>query len=168
MSVFVKLVAAACGLSLWSAAAYAQPASPAPPAPLEGTPATAGVAFLAKNATAPGVKVLPSGLQYKVVKAGDPGTGSPKPGDVIKVHYEGSLITGQVFDSSFQRQKPMLMSLSRLVPGWMEALPLMHTGDEWTLYVPAELGYGNEEAGPIPPGSVLIFRLQLLGYLSAD
>jgi FKBP-type peptidyl-prolyl cis-trans isomerase FklB len=73
-----------------------------------------------------------------------------------------------VFDSTFERGKPALMMLDRLVPGWMLALPLMKTGDEWTLYLPPELGYGDRGAGPIPPGSALVFRLQLLGMLSAD
>jgi FKBP-type peptidyl-prolyl cis-trans isomerase FklB len=132
------------------------------------TASAAAAEFLARNAREAGIKVLPSGLQYKVVKAGDAAGPSPKVGDVIKVNYEGALPTGQVFDSTFQRGRPMLMALRDLVPAWMEALPLMHAGDEWVLYVPPELGYGDEGAGPIPPGSVLVFRLQLLGMLSAD
>ncbi|MEO6340283.1 MAG: FKBP-type peptidyl-prolyl cis-trans isomerase [Caulobacteraceae bacterium] len=124
--------------------------------------------FLAANAKAPGVTALPSGLQYKVTKSGDASGIHPKEGDAIKVNYEGALASGEVFDSSFQRGKPALMILEQLVPGWMEALPLMRAGDEWTLYLPPELGYGNRGAGPIPPGSALVFRLQLLGVLSAD
>jgi FKBP-type peptidyl-prolyl cis-trans isomerase FklB len=124
--------------------------------------------FMARTAKEPGVITLPSGLEYKVVHAGDPKGPTPKPGDAIKVHYEGKLVDGTVFDSSFQRGKPMLAQLARLVPGWMEALPLMHVGDEWTLYVPPSLGYGDKGGGPIPPNSVMIFRIQLLGMLSAD
>jgi FKBP-type peptidyl-prolyl cis-trans isomerase FklB len=124
------------------------------------------VAFLAANAKAPGVTVLPSGLQYKVVQSGPAGP-SPKEGDVIKVHYEGALTSGQVFDSTFSG-KPALLPLADLVPAWMEALPRMRVGDEWILYVPPGLGYGPEGAGPIPPNSVLVFRLKLLGMLSAD
>jgi len=159
----MKALAAALFLSatLVSGAALAAPA----PVAAAADPAAA---FLATNAKAPGVVVLPSGLQYKVVKAGDPKGPSPKPGDAIKVHYEGKLVDGTVFDSSFQRGKPALMPLGGLVPGWMEALPLMHPGDEWTLYLPPDLGYGADGQGPIPPNSVLIFRLQLLGVLSAD
>lgn len=123
--------------------------------------------FLAANAKAPGVQTLPSGLQYKVTTAGPAGP-SPKPGDVIKVHYEGKLTNGQVFDSSFERGKPALMPLDSLIPAWMDAIPRMHVGDEWTLYVPPSLGYGAEGAGPIPPNAVLIFRVKLLGMLSAD
>ncbi len=124
-------------------------------------------AFLAANAKAPGVITLPSGLQYKVVHAGPPGP-SPKPGDAIKVHYEGKLLDGTVFDSSFARNQPMLAPLAHLVPAWMEAVPMMHVGDEWILYVPPSLGYGEADHGPIPGNSVMVFRLQLLGMLSAD
>jgi FKBP-type peptidyl-prolyl cis-trans isomerase len=162
---------AALALALSAGAALAQaPATPAPAAPAAPAAPVAPPVddFLARNAKEPGVVVLPSGLQYKVTKAGDPKTGSPKTGDVIKVHYEGSLTNGAVFDSSYTRGKPMLMQLYRLVPAWMEALPLMHTGDEWTIWAPPSLGYGDEGAGPIPPGSVLIFKLTLLGWLSAD
>jgi FKBP-type peptidyl-prolyl cis-trans isomerase len=126
-----------------------------------------GADFMAANAKAAGVQTLPSGLQYKIVHSGPVGP-SPKAGDIIKVHYEGSLISGQVFDSSFSRGKPAIMALANLVPAWMEALPLMHVGDEWILYAPPELGYGPEAAGPIPANSVLIFRLQLLGMLTRD
>lgn len=159
------LAALALSASLVCSAALAAPISkPAAAA----APADPAAAFLAENAKAPGVVVLPSGLQYKVVKAGDPKGPSPKPGDAIKVNYEGKLLDGTVFDSSFQRGKPALMPLGGLIPGWMEALPLMHPGDEWILYIPPALGYGPDGQGPIPPNSVLVFRLQLLGLLSAD
>ncbi len=160
------LPALVLGLALAAATAPAQ-AQPAPPLPQAAAPAVVDE-FLAKNAKAPGVVVLPSGLQYKVVKAGPAGTGSPKVGDVIKVHYEGALTNGTVFDSSFMRPRPALMQLYNLVPGWMEALTMMHTGDEWVLYVPPSLGYGDQSTGPIPANSVLVFKLQLLGWLSAD
>jgi len=145
-------------------------ASAAPPAPAAAPKAAAptGADFLARNAAEPGVQTLPSGLQYKVVAAGPAGGPSPKAGDIIKVHYEGKLVSGEVFDSSFARGKPVLMPLADLVPAWMEALPRMKVGDEWMLYVPADLGYGAEGAGPIPPNSVLIFRIKLLGMLSPD
>ena len=147
--------------TLAAGAAHAQPAPAAPPT------AAANADFLAKNAKAAGVKTLPSGLQYKVLASGPAGA-SPKPGDIIKVHYEGTLVGGQVFDSSIARGKPVLFPLDGLVPAWMEALPMMHVGDEWMLYAPADLGYGPAGAGPIPPNSVLIFRIKLLGMLSAD
>lgn len=146
--------------------AQAQPPAPAP-APAAPSADATNAAFLANNAKLPGVKVLPSGLQYKVVTAA-PNGASPKQGDVIKVHYEGALISGAVFDSSFARGKPMLMPLESLVPAWMEAVPLMHVGEEWVIYAPPQLGYGAEGGGPIPPNSILVFRMKLLGMLSAD
>jgi FKBP-type peptidyl-prolyl cis-trans isomerase FklB len=149
------------GAALAPIASQAQPA--AAPAAAAQTPA----AFLAANAKQPGVQTLPSGLQYKVVASGPAGP-SPKADDMITVHYEGALTNGQVFDSSFARNKPLLMPLANLVPAWMEALPRMHVGDEWMLYVPPELGYGPQGQGPIPPNAVLIFRVKLLGMLSAD
>lgn len=173
------LVSAAALFALFAGPALAAPAPAKKPVqssvgitdpakPVAVPAADPAAAFLAQNAKQPGVVTLPDGLEYKVVKAGDPNGPSPKEGDVIKVHYEGKLVDGTVFDSSFQRNKPMLAPLGNLVPAWMEALPKMHPGDEWTLYVPPALGYGPEGRGPIPPNSVMIFRIQLLGMLSAD
>lgn len=159
MRISTKLLALSFSMALAVAAAGGTAQAQAP----------GGVAeFLARNAREPGVKTLPSGVQYKVVHAGDPAGPSPKLGDVIKVNYEGALTNGQVFDSTYKRGKASLMQLADLVPAWMEALPLMHVGDEWTLYVPPEQGYGERQAGPIPPNSILVFRLQLVGMLSAD
>lgn len=146
-----------------SGAARAQAVAPAPAA----APAVSGAEFLAKNGHAPGVVTLPSGLQYKIMASGPAGP-SPKAGDILKVHYEGTLVSGQVFDSSFARGKPALLPLDGLVPGWMEAIPKMKVGDEWMLYLPPALGYGPEGQGPIPPNAVLIFRIKLLGMLSPD
>jgi FKBP-type peptidyl-prolyl cis-trans isomerase len=153
------LSAALLAAALSASVAHAQPAV---------APAASNAEFLAKAAKEPGVVTLPSGLEYKVLAAGPAGGPSPKPGDIIKVHYEGKLTNGQVFDSSFERNKPMLMPLADLVPAWMEALPKMKVGDEWLLYVPPQLGYGPQGAGPIPPNAVLIFRVKLIGMLSAD
>jgi FKBP-type peptidyl-prolyl cis-trans isomerase len=147
---------------LTSGAAYAQTAAPSAPASAPIDP----VQFMADNAKAPGVTVLPSGLEYKVIQSGPAGP-SPKEGDVIKVRYEGKLASGEVFDSTMTG-KAALMPLEQLVPAWMEALPMMHVGDEWILYVPPALGYGADGSGPIPPNSVLIFHLKLLGMLTAD
>jgi FKBP-type peptidyl-prolyl cis-trans isomerase len=127
-----------------------------------------GQAFLAKNAKAPGVVTTASGLQYKVTTSG-PKTGkAPKLGDIVKVHYEGKLLDGTVFDSSFQRGQAAIMPAEGLIPGWLEALPMMHVGDEWTLWIPASLAYGDRAAGPIPANSVLVFRLQLIDMLAVD
>jgi FKBP-type peptidyl-prolyl cis-trans isomerase len=89
----------------------------------------------------------------------------PQKGDLIKVHYEGKLLDGEVFDSSYDRGAPAAMPLEHLIPGWMEALPLMRPGDEWILYVPPNLGYGAEGQGRIPPNSALIFRIELIDML---
>ena len=124
------------------------------------------VQFMAKNATAPGVVALPSGLQYKVVTSGPAGP-SPKRGDYIKVQYEGSLTSGKVFDAT-DPGKSVVMPLDGLIPAWMEAIPRMHVGDEWMIYAPPALGYGAQGAGPIPPNSVLVFKVKLNGMLSAD
>lgn len=124
-------------------------------------------AFMTTNAKAEGVKALPSGVQYKIVRSG-PATGlRPGPNDEVKVHYEGKLVSGFVFDSSYERGVPASMPLQGLIPAWKEALQLMRPGDEWILYVPPEMGYGSEGAGQIPPNSVLVFRIELLGVLPA-
>lgn len=150
------LPALICALALASCAR-----SPAPAADVGG----AGKAFLARNAAAPGVHVTKSGLQYRILRSG-PATGlRPKPADEVKVAYEGKLLDGEVFDSSYARGKPLAMTVRDLVPGWIEALQLMHPGDQWLLYVPPSLGYGDKGAGPIPPGAVLVFKLELIDVL---
>jgi peptidylprolyl isomerase/FKBP-type peptidyl-prolyl cis-trans isomerase FklB len=121
-----------------------------------------GKTFLARNAHTPGIHVTASGLQYRILQSG-PATGlRPKPADEVKVNYEGKLLDGEVFDSSYQRGSPVVMTVRDLVPGWIEALQLMRPGDQWLLYVPPSLGYGDKGAGPIPPRSVLVFRLELI------
>jgi FKBP-type peptidyl-prolyl cis-trans isomerase FklB len=121
----------------------------------------AGDAFLAENKTKEGVKTLASGLQYKVIT---PGTGaSPDINDKVKCHYRGSLINGQVFDSSYQRNEPAVFPVNGVIKGWTEALQLMKEGAKWMLYVPSELAYGDQGAGNvIEPGSTLIFEVELL------
>ncbi len=127
----------------------------------------AAQAFMAENAAKPGIKTLPSGVQYEVVKSGAATGVSPKTSDLIKVHYEGRLTTGEVFDSSYERGAPATMKLGDLIPAWIEALQTMKPGDEWMLYVPPEQGYGERGAGPIPPNSVLVFRIELIDILPA-
>lgn len=166
----LRFTALAAGLTLLTGgvAAAQTPVSPPAAASAPSPAVAAGAAFLATNAKAPGVVVLPSGLQYKIVASGPKTAESPKIGDIIKVHYEGKLLDGTVFDSSFERNQPAIMPLDGLVQAWLEALPMMHVGDEWVLYVPAELGYGDRDVGPIPAGSMMVFRLKLLGMLSVD
>lgn len=119
-------------------------------------------AFMAKNGKAEGVQTLPSGLQYKVVQAGPAGGVSPDRNDLVKVDYEGKLVDNSVFDSSFARGAPAVFTPEEVVKGWTEALQKMRVGDEWLLYVPPELGYGEQGNPKIPANSVLIFRLKLL------
>ena len=121
--------------------------------------------FLAKNAKQPGVVPLADGLQYKVVRWGPADGAEPSPTDEVKVNYEGKLLDGTVFDSSYERGVPASFPLDGLVPAWKEALVMMRPGDEWTLYVPPELGYGAQDKGPIPGNSVMIFRIELIGVL---
>jgi len=122
-------------------------------------------AFMAQNAKQPGVVTLADGLQYRIVRSG-PATGpKPNPTDEVKVHYEGKLVSGEVFDSSYERGQPASFPLQGLVPAWREALVMMRPGDEWTLYVPPALGYGAQDKGPIPGNSVMIFRIELIDVL---
>ncbi|NBW11557.1 MAG: FKBP-type peptidyl-prolyl cis-trans isomerase [Caulobacteraceae bacterium] len=123
--------------------------------------AAAAAAFMEKNKSAEGVQTLPSGLQYKVLVSGPSGAASPDRNDLVKVDYEGALTDGTVFDSSFERGVPLAIHVDEVVPGWTEALQRMKAGDEWMLYVPPELGYKDQQAGDIPPNSVLVFRVKL-------
>ncbi len=119
-----------------------------------------GEAFLAENAKKDGVKVTDSGLQYKVITAG---TGDvPTAAQKVKVNYEGKLINGTVFDSSYQRGEPAQFGCNQVIKGWTEALTMMPVGSKWELYIPQELAYGDREAGQIPPFSTLIFTVELL------
>jgi FKBP-type peptidyl-prolyl cis-trans isomerase FklB len=132
--------------------------------PAAASPAEA--AFLVENGKKPGVITLPDGLQYKILASG-PATGvKPGPEDEVKVHYEGKLINGEVFDSSYDRGQPAVFGVKILVPAWVEALQMMRPGDMWELYVPAKLGYGDMGQGPIPPGATLIFKMELLDVLT--
>lgn len=120
-----------------------------------------GQAFLESNKTKSGVIILPSGLQYQVLKEG---TG-PKPAatDKVKCHYHGTLIDGTVFDSSVDRGQPAEFPVNGVIKGWVEALQLMPVGSKWKLFIPSELSYGDRQAGAkILPGSTLIFEVELL------
>ncbi len=120
-----------------------------------------GEAFLSENKKKEGVKTLPSGLQYKVIKAG---TGKkPKLNDTVTVHYRGTLIDGTEFDSSFRRGQPATFPVSGVIPGWTESLPLMEEGAKWQLFIPPNLAYGERGAGGlIGPNATLIFEVELI------
>lgn len=120
-----------------------------------------GEAFLKENATKEGVVTTESGLQYKIITAGE----GPKPGaeDVVKVHYRGTLLDGTEFDSSYKRDEPVTFPVGGVIPGWVEALQLMPVGSKWNLYIPADLAYGPGGAGgQIGPNAMLTFEVELL------
>jgi len=119
-----------------------------------------GRAFLEANKAKEGVRTLPSGLQYTVIKEGD--GPSPKADDQVKIHYSGRLIDGTEFDSSYSRRTPSVITVSAVIPGWTEALQMMKAGSKWQIVVPSELGYKDRGFGHIPPNSTLIFDLELL------
>ncbi len=120
-----------------------------------------GEVFLAENKKKEGVKTLPSGLQYKVIK---PGTGKkPAATDTVTTHYRGTLINGTEFDSSYKRGKPATFPVNGVIPGWTEALQLMEEGAKWQLFLPPNLAYGERGAGQvIGPNATLIFEVELI------
>ncbi len=122
---------------------------------------TEGEAFLAANKQKPGVVTLPSGLQYKIM-TGEAGK-SPKAEDTVTVDYEGTLINGQEFDSSYKRGQPATFPVMGVIPGWTEILQLMPVGATWMVYIPASLAYGEQGAPPsIGPNETLIFKIHLI------
>ena len=120
-----------------------------------------GEKFLAENAKKEGVKTLPSGVQYKVIKEG---TGAiPADTSKVKVNYEGRTIDGKVFDSSYKRNQPLTLRCNQTIKGWTDAMVHMPVGSVWEVYIPQDLAYGEREQGDIKPFSVLIFKIELLG-----
>jgi len=120
-----------------------------------------GEVFLAENEKKEGVKTLPSGLQYKVIK---PGSGKkPKAEDLVTVHYRGTFIGGAEFDSSYRHGKPATFPANRVIPGWTEVLQLMEEGAKWEVFIPSKLAYGEQGAGnDIGPNATLIFEIELV------
>ncbi|MBY5943854.1 FKBP-type peptidyl-prolyl cis-trans isomerase [Photobacterium rosenbergii] len=120
----------------------------------------AGATFLAENKNKEGVQTTASGLQYLVLQEGT-GTVHPKASDKVTVHYHGTLLDGTVFDSSVERGETIQFGLNQVIKGWTEGVQLMVEGEKTRFFVPAELAYGNRAIGSIPPGSVLIFDVEL-------
>jgi len=116
--------------------------------------------FLEENKKKEGIKVLPSGLQYKVLTEGSGKT--PKATDSVTVNYIGTLINGTEFDNSYRRGQPVTFQANAVIPGWVEALQLMKEGSKWQLFIPPALAYGERGMGPVPPNSTLIFEVELI------
>jgi FKBP-type peptidyl-prolyl cis-trans isomerase FklB len=129
---------------------------------LEGYAAmSASEQFLDTNKTKKGVVTLPSGLQYEVLEAGK--GSKPNKTDMVTVDYEGKLVDGTVFDSSYKRGEPATFPVNGVIQGWQEALPLMNEGSTWMLYIPSDLAYGEQGAGgAIGPNQALIFKVHLI------
>ncbi|MGZ9099088.1 MAG: FKBP-type peptidyl-prolyl cis-trans isomerase [Brevundimonas sp.] len=141
----------------------------APPAPDETAAQNLRAAefFMTSNARAEGVRSLPSGVQYKVVRSGPAGGERPDRNDLVRVDYEGTLTDGTVFDSSFAAGQPAVFVVGDVVPGWTEALQQMRVGDEWLVYVPPAQGYGEQGRPGIPANAVMVFRIKLLDIARA-
>lgn len=126
-----------------------------------------GQQFLAGNAGKPNVQATESGLQYQVITAGD----GPRPSvdDAVRVHYKGTLLDGSTFDSSYERNEPVVFPLAQVVPGWQEGIALMPVGSKYKFWIPAALGYGEKgtPGGPIGPNQVLVFEVELLEIVEA-
>jgi FKBP-type peptidyl-prolyl cis-trans isomerase len=117
--------------------------------------------YLNENKKQKGILTTKSGLQYKVIKKGH--GNSPNRSSMVKVHYEGTLINGEEFDSSYKRKQPAVFAVNGVIPGWTEALQMMKPGAEWELFIPSDLAYGTRGSGDkIPPNSVLKFKVELL------
>lgn len=126
-----------------------------------------GRAFLEQNRSKAGVHETESGLQYKILREGN--GSKPSETDVVKVHYHGTFINGEVFDSSVERGEPIEFPVSRVIPGWTEGLQLMPVGSKWTLYIPGPLAYGEQGAGGrIGPNATLIFEVELLEIIRSE
>ena len=123
-----------------------------------------GKLFLEENSTTEGVIVLPSGLQYQILREG---TGpKPQPTDQVSTHYIGAFLDGTEFNNSYQEGQPAIFPVNRVIPGWTEALQLMKVGAKWKLWIPPDLGYGEEGRGEmIPPNSTLVFEVELLSIV---
>ncbi|HME37753.1 MAG TPA: FKBP-type peptidyl-prolyl cis-trans isomerase [Steroidobacteraceae bacterium] len=124
--------------------------------------------FLAHNAGQPGVKTTPSGLQYVVMTAGNPKAPTAGVGDRVTVQYRGRLLNGTEFDSTYSRGKPGVIRPADAITGWREALGLMSPGAQWRVFVPPELAYAMTPPPSIPPNSLLIFDIEVLGINQGD
>jgi FKBP-type peptidyl-prolyl cis-trans isomerase FkpA len=148
--------------------------NPPPPKPVaySGTPQEQWVqgqkAYEAWNAARHGWKTTASGLQYHVVKAATASAARPAPGATVTIHYVGRFIDGRIFDSSRARNEPATFPLPRLIKGWQEGVPMMRVGETWEFVIPPSIAYGERtDRAPIPPGSTLLFEIELIAIAPA-
>jgi FKBP-type peptidyl-prolyl cis-trans isomerase FkpA len=156
-----RITMAALALAAVFSFSAAAPATAADAKPTAGAAMSPQQQFLADNIKKQGWKATTSGLQYRVIKAVKEGP-RPAAGSPVTVHYEGTLIDGKKFDSSYDRQEPATFPLANVIPGWQEGVPMMREGETWEFAIPSDLAYGDRAAGPIPGGSTLIFKVRLL------
>ena len=139
---------------------------PAPPVAYSGTPQEQWVqgqkAYEAWSAARHGWATTPSGLQYHRLKAAPSSAARPAPGATVTIHYVGRFIDGRVFDSSRARNEPATFPLDRLIKGWQEGVPMMRVGETWEFVIPSTIAYGERNRPPIPPGSTLLFEIELI------
>lgn len=128
---------------------------------MAATNSAEGDKFMLENHSKEGVQVTDSGLQYKVLEMGD--GAKPSATDKVKVHYRGTLLNGEEFDSSYARGEPISFQLNQVIPGWTEGVQLMPVGSKFMFYIPPDLAYGPAGGGPIGPNATLIFQVELLG-----
>ncbi len=119
--------------------------------------------FLEKVAQQKGIKTLPSGIFYKILRKGDSSSPTPRYNSVVSVHYKGSLISGKVFDDSYSQRYAPAFRLNQVIKGWQIALTQMHIGEKGIIYIPYQMGYGTKACGSIPAFSTLLFEVELLG-----
>jgi peptidylprolyl isomerase len=120
-----------------------------------------GEAFLKENAQKKHIVTTPSGLQYEILKEGN-GSKHPNLNSIVKVHYQGALLNGKVFNDSREKDQPISFKLKQVIKGWQEGVQTMVVGQKTRFYIPHDLAYGKRQSGPIPPGSTLIFEIELL------
>jgi len=165
-----NLLAASAALSI-AACAHAPPPAAAPDASLspQARWEQGQKAYLAWNGQRRGWTTTPSGLQHRKLKAAPASSPRPEPGATVTIHYTGTFIDGREFDSSRTRGEPATFPLNRLIKGWQEGVPLMRVGERWLFVIPAHLAYGDRtDRDPIPPGSTLIFDIELIAIPGED
>jgi FKBP-type peptidyl-prolyl cis-trans isomerase FkpA len=157
-------ILALAALALAACATAPQPS--AAPVAYTGSPQEQWVqgqrAYEAWSAARPGWKTTASGLQHHRLKAAKASAPRPTPADMVTIHYTGRFIDGRVFDSSRTRGEPATFPLGRLIQGWQEGVPMMRVGETWEFVIPSTIAYGDRDRAPIPPGSTLLFEIELI------